>query len=56
MDDKNAIIADYIKEEEKRDELALKAEIFCDGQYNPATMVTFYYVNNYINKIGLQFF
>ncbi|XP_054843728.1 coiled-coil domain-containing protein 38 [Eublepharis macularius] len=38
VDEKAAIIADCMKEEEKSDGLALKAKIFSSGQYNPATM------------------
>ncbi|XP_077195218.1 coiled-coil domain-containing protein 38 isoform X4 [Paroedura picta] len=38
MDEKDAVIAACIKEEDKSDELALKAKIFCAGQYNPETM------------------
>ncbi|XP_060100405.1 coiled-coil domain-containing protein 38 [Heteronotia binoei] len=38
MDEKDAIIAACKKEEEKCDELALKAKVFCAGQYNPAAM------------------
>uniref|UniRef100_A0ACB8FP63 Uncharacterized protein n=2 Tax=Sphaerodactylus townsendi TaxID=933632 RepID=A0ACB8FP63_9SAUR len=38
VDEKEAVIAASMKEKEKCNELALKAEIFSAGQYNPATM------------------
>nr|XP_056702504.1 coiled-coil domain-containing protein 38 [Euleptes europaea] len=38
VDEKEAVIAASMKEEEKSNELALKAKIFSAGQYNPTTM------------------